>query len=215
MLRAKAGLILAMFLIGAAARLTYSQDRTITLGDVPPAVSSGAFATTTVLPLKKGDVLPAQFVFGHGCTSSWTVRVHGFVNGDRTAKYPVAGIINCTGSDSDSFGVFASTTVIRADTRTNVAQHSGGYLIEANRAVKAGETVPTLLFMRNGIYSIMSIEPAQGQKGKSDAATTQPWLTAFDERLKPSDRTLILAAWRASNDTVAGLFVVPGLLKLE
>lgn len=214
MLRAKAKLILAVSLAGVASTLTYGQGRTLTLSDTPAVLSSGAFSATAVLSLKKGDVLPATFVIGHGCTSTWTVRAHAFVNGDHTVKYPAAGIVNCGGSGSDSFAVFASSTTIKGDIRADSAWHTGGYLIEAKHGVKAGKVIPTLLFMRNGTYSIMSIEPA-GQKEESDGAAAQPWLVIFDERLKPNDRALVLAAWRESTDTVAGLLVVPGLLKLE
>jgi len=202
-----------VLLIGAGGALTYGQDRTITLSAFPATVSTAAFTTTEVLPPEKGQAVPAQFVIGHGCTQSWDVRVHAFVNADRTVKYSVVGLVNCPEFGSRSFGVFASTTLIKMDLESNEASHSGGYLMESKRALKAGETVPSLLFMRGDYYSIMSIEPAQGKQDKGDAAA-QPWLSIFDERLKQSDRTLALQAWQTANDTVPGMLNIPGMFKL-
>jgi hypothetical protein len=203
----------AVLLIGLVAALTYGQNQTITSGEVPPTFSNPAFTSNAVAPLKKGDALPANFVIGHGCMEAWDPRVHVFVNGDQTVKYPVSGVVNCSDSDSGSFAVFASTTVIRTDMRADQASRANGYLIESKRAIKAGEAVPTLIFMGNGVYSIVSIESAHGQTDKGNTAIAEPWLTIFDTRLKPSDQLLVVQAWRASNETVTGLLSVPGLMK--
>jgi hypothetical protein len=205
----------AVLVIGVVGTLTHGQERTITLTAVPPTVSTGAFTTIKVLALEEGHDLPAQFVIGQGCTSVWDVRVHAFVNGDRTVKYPVVGIVSCPQFGSTSFGVFASTTSVKVDLKGDKASHTGGYLMGAKQAIKAGEAVPSLLFMRGDYYSIMSIEPLPRQNGKSDAATVEPLLTIFDEHLKQSDRALALRAWRASNDALSGgVLNVPGLWKL-
>ncbi|MGA9987143.1 MAG: hypothetical protein WBP69_05130 [Terriglobales bacterium] len=200
--------------IGVVGTLAFGQDRTITLSAVPPTVSNGAFTTTKVLALEAGRTLPGQFIIGHGCTQVWDVRVHAFVNGDRTVKYPVIGIVSCPEFESRSFAAFASTTSVKADLKAGQTSHSGGYLIAAKQAIKAGDAIPSLLFMRGDYYSIMSIEPLPQQNGKSDA-TLEPFLTIFDERLKESDRTLALQAWRASNNALSGgVLNIPGLFKL-
>jgi hypothetical protein len=188
------------------------QGQSITIGGSPPTVSTEAFSTTVVVPLQKGQTLAANFVLGEGCTSTWTVRAYAFGSGDRAVKYPVLGIVNCTKAATDGFGVFASSTIIKNALQTSEAQHSGGYLMQTKRPFGVGESVPTLLFMRNKFYSIISIQPSQEQKGE---AATEPWLTIFDERQEPNDQRLVLDTWRKSNETVEKLLAVPGQLRVQ
>jgi hypothetical protein len=175
-------------------------------------VSAAAFTTTAVLGLKGGK-LPANLVIGNGCLQSWDVRTHVFLNGNHKITYPVIGIVGCTGSGSNGITVFAATTVFKADTRIEPSR-SGGYLIEPKQVVKAGDAVPSLLFIGKNFNSIVSIESVTGQKDKGDTSTVQPWLTIFDERLKPSERTAVLDAWRAANSYVATTLKIPGQFKV-
>ena len=191
---------LTVFLIAGVGALSYGQDKAITVGDIPLKVSSKVFTTKPVATFEKGASEPAYFIIRSGGYEGWSVRMRDFVIGEQTVKYPVFGIVNCSGFDSTGYcTMIASTTVFTADIKAGEALRSGGYLIEAKRSVKAGEAVPTLLLIGNSSYSILSIEAAPATKEKGDAAKPQPWLTIFDERLKPGDRSLALETWRSSN----------------
>jgi len=207
---------LLVFLVGATGILTYGQQKTLTVGDVPPAVSSKAFTTTPVVQLKKGEVRPANFIIGNGSQSVWDVRVHEFVTGGHKVRYPVLAIVNCSSSAADgNCSMVASTTVMTVDLKAGEEVYSDGYVLEATRAVKAGETVPTLLFIGKKGQSIMSIEAAPDAKDKGNSAKPQPWLTIFDERLKPSDRSQAVEAWRNSNATAASMLALPEMWKSD
>jgi hypothetical protein len=207
--------VLLIVLVGAWAAPAHGQGQSITIGLSPPAISTEAFSTDVAAPLQKGQTLAANFVIGGGCQSTWTVRAHAFGSGDRAPKFPVIGIVNCSGSAADGFGVFAATTVVKGALRTGEVQHFAGYLVEAKRPVGANESVPTLLFMRKNLYSVISIEQLNQQKDTNKAAVAEPWLTIFDERQTPDDQRLVLETWRKSNDTVANLLAVPGQLQVQ
>lgn len=193
--------------------LAYGQQKTITVGDVPAAVTTKAFVNTPVVQFRKGEVRPANFVIGNGSESLWDVRAHEFVINGHSVRFPVLGIINCSGSTAGAdCSVVASMTNMKVDLRVGEEAHYDGYVLEAARTVKAGETVPTLLIISKKGQSVISIEAAPDAKSKGEAAKPQPWLTIFDERLKQSDRTLTLGAWRDANETVASMLVVPGML---
>jgi hypothetical protein len=124
----------AAVLIAIMATPAYAQNQTITLSEAPPVVRSAAFTTTVAEPLKKGSY-PAWFVLG-GCTSVWTVRMHTFESGERTLRYPVHGIVNCSRSNSEpGFSVFASTTVMGEDEEPGEAVRSGDYLIQTSQGL--------------------------------------------------------------------------------
>ncbi len=201
----------AVFLIVVVGTLAWSQDQN-SASSAPPTVSTAAFTTTAVLGLKGGK-LPANFVIGNGCLQSWDVRAHVFLSGNHKITYPVVGVVDCTDSGSNGITVLAATTVFKADTRVE-SSRSGGYLIEPKQVVKAGDAVPSLLFIGKNFNSVVSIESVPGQKDKSDTSTAQPWLTIFDERLKPSERTAVLDAWRAANSYVSTALKMPGQFKV-
>jgi hypothetical protein len=124
-------------------------------------------------------------------------------------------MVDCPEFESRSFAAFASTTSVKMDLRAGEAARAGGYLIAAKQAIKAGDAVPSLLFMRGDYYSIMSIEPLPKQNEETDTAALEPFLTIFDEHLKEADRTQALQAWRASNNALSGgVLNIPGLFKL-
>lgn len=201
-----------IFVVGAIGMLTYGQQKTLTVGDVPSTVSGKVFMSTPVVQLKKGEVRRANFIIGNGTQSVWDVRVHEFVMREHTIKYPVIGIVSCASSAADGgCSVIASTTVVTADLSAGEEVHSDGYMVQATRAVKAGEKVPTMLFIWKNGQSMTSIEASSEGKSKDDAAKQRPWLTIFDERLQPGDRTHIVDAWRSSKEAVVGLLAMKGM----
>ena len=176
-----------------AAKLTISADY--------PPISKTAFISTPVLPIKKGTILPARGVVeAAGENQGWSISEHDFVIGARTVKYPVFGVVNF--ASIGNFTVIASTTVIKVGLKAGEVLHSDGYLIEAKRAIKAGETIPTVCMEGKGGYSIISIDAVPQAKDKDAHAKPQPCLTLIDERVKLSDRTNVLEAWRLSNESV-------------
>ncbi|MGC1522520.1 MAG: hypothetical protein WA803_13340 [Steroidobacteraceae bacterium] len=191
----------------------------ITLGASPPAVSSKAFNTVAVSDVKAGTY-PSQFVLGKNCKSSWSLSTHRFVNGNGIGtgsggvRFPVFGILNCTGLAPDGFSVYASTTTLLTSIETDKASHVGGYQIESSRSVKAGSVIPTLMFLdQNGGYSILSISPTRTSNDKTDAAASQPWLIISDDHLKPVDKNRVLQAWTESTSSVRSMLAIPGIFK--
>ena len=175
--------------------------------DYPP-IASKAFATTPVQPLHKGTVLPAKGILGPlGLTQMWSLRSHAFTVGSQTLTYPVVGSVRCSNfSDTGSFTrVIASTTQIKVALKAGEALHSGGYLIEASQAIRAGETIPTLLVTFSGKTFILSLEDAP-QSQKKDLAPQPRW-SIVSERASAADRAIALEAWRTANQSAqAGLY---------
>ena len=75
---------LAALLICALSTYAYSQ---ITVGDLP-TVSNRVLLTTCADIIRKGDVLPSNFVIGGGASQVWTVKTQKFLVGDRAIRYP-------------------------------------------------------------------------------------------------------------------------------
>jgi hypothetical protein len=189
-------------LVGVACWPAHGQNAIIpammTLGDTP-TVSSAAFTTTPVETLKKGSEEPASSILGE-CSSAFTVRMHVFANG---VKYPITGLVHCYDLTSQGITVLPTTTVIKEDVDAGQALHSGDYTIRAEKSIKAGVAIPTLLVMlTDNLYSIVSIEPMQGGEAAS------PWLTILNDRTNPSDQAVTLRVWRESNKAVEGLLVM-------
>ena len=184
---------IVVFLFGAVGTLANGQ---ITLGDLPGAVSNKAFTSTPVAPLKKGTVLASSYIMDNWCgKQSWGFDSYDFLIGGNTVTFPVIGLMDCSGSDSTgNYTVLASKTVFAVDIKAGELLHSGGYLIEAKRAIKAGETIPTLLFWGSGGDSFLSIEEAPKAEGNNSTAKPQPLLTIFDEHMKPNERTSVVGA---------------------
>jgi hypothetical protein len=212
---------LAAFLIGVAGSPANSQsvqkiansdgrtviDSEITLGADFPPITSKLFTSTPVLPLKKGTVLPAKAVIAAlGMNQMWSVSQHGFAIGAATLKYPVTGLVRCSNfPNTGSFArVIASTTVIKVDLKTGGGLHSDGYWIEAKRAIKAGETIPTLRIVIGRNSYIVSIEEAPPATNKDAAGNPLPGLTIVREHGPPGDRDVALEAWRIANQSVRG-----------
>jgi hypothetical protein len=167
-----------------------------------PTIATQGFTCAPVLPLKKGAVLPAKGAIGPlGLTQMWSLRQHPFPLGSRTVNYPVIGSVRCSNfSATGSFTrVIASTTSIKADLKAGQLLHSGGYLIQANQPIHAGETIPTLLVVFSDKTFIFSIEEAP-QSQKKDLSP-QPRLAIASERAKPADHDIALEAWRTSNQS--------------
>lgn len=208
-------LALAALLAVAAATLGHAQsarpallDSDIRLVvDYSPIVSK-AFVTTPVEPLRKGRVLPAKGILGPlGLTQMWSLRSHAFAVGSQTLAYPVVGSVRCSNfSDIGSFTrVIASATQIKVALKAGEALHSGGYLIEASQAIRAGETIATLLVSFSGKTFILSLEEAAQSQKKELAA--QPRWSIVSERASAADRAIALEAWRTANQSAkAGLY---------
>jgi hypothetical protein len=208
-------LALAALLALAAATLGHAQsarpaflDSDIRLVVDYPAIVSKAFVSTPVEPLHKGTVLPAKGILGPlGLTQMWSLRSHAFTLGSQTLVYPVAGSVRCSNfSDTGSFTrVIASATQVKVAIKAGEVLHSGGYLIEAGQAIRAGETIPTLLVIFSGKTFILSLEEAARSQKKELAA--QPRLSIVSERASAADRGIALEAWRTANQSArAGLY---------
>jgi hypothetical protein len=192
--------------------LTFAQNRTIDLTVAPPKV-------TTPVEFTGGKALPAQFVIGKGCIAVWDIRTHVFGSGDHAKRLPVAGVVNCSASQSpeSSFLVIASETIFTSDSKVGVPLRAGQYLVQPKQAIKAGVAVPTLLFERSGsVNAVMSIESQGGTEvdrdGFKDAALAEPVLTIFVEQSKADDRANVLQAWRESQ-SLRGMLAIPGMFK--
>jgi hypothetical protein len=164
-----------------------------------------AFVNTPVVPFEQGRRLAAGIILvSDGTVQSWSL-MKDCVIGERTVKYPVVGMVKFPDSGSTKGSVITvvvSRTVISEDIPLGAVLHSGGYLMEAKRAIKAGDIIPTLLIKGDTGDSIMSMEAAPNAVEKGDSGKPQPWLTIFDERPKDTERALALDGWRISNERV-------------
>jgi hypothetical protein len=180
-------------------------DSQITLGTDYPPIANRSFISMPVLQLKKGDVLPSRGVIARlGMDRMLSLRQFDFAIGPRTVHYPVVGLMRCSNfSATGSFvKVIASKTALKADVKAGEAAHSGGFLIEARRAIPARETIPTVRVVFGEKYFIFSIEEAPQAAGQGDAAKLQPLLSIAQEHAAAGDREIALEAWRLSNESV-------------
>jgi len=185
-----------------------AQNQSITANARVPSITTDSFATATAAEIKQGS-LPASFVIGGGCTQAWSVHMHSYdETQSKSLRFPDIGTIKCS-TGSNGFSVYAATTTLKEDIRAGDTKRAGAYSIHSARAVKARTSVPTLLFFAAGGEAVLSIEP-----DRQDATVPQPWLSIFDQRIKPGDRALIYTAWREARKTVATLIAVQGLPKL-
>jgi hypothetical protein len=172
-------------------------DSQITLGTDYPAMANRSFASTPVMQLKRGTVLPSRALIGRlGMDRMVSVRRYNFEIGARTVAYPVVGLMRCSNfSDTGSFvKVIASRTVVRVDAGGQPV-HSGAFAIEAARVIKAGESIPTVRVNFQDKNFIFSIEEAP-------KAATQPMLSIVPIHASAREREVALEAWRLSNQTV-------------
>jgi len=211
-------LALAALLTVAATTLAHAQSNRPTFVDSDirlvvdyPPIASKAFATTPVLPLHKGTVLPAKgIIVPLGLTQMWSLSRHAFALGPQTLTYPVIGSVRCSNfSDTGSFTrVIASTTQVKLALKAGQLLHAGGYLIEASQPLHAGESIPTLLVTFSEKTFIFSLAEAPHSQ-KKDLAP-QPLLSIVSERARPADRDIALEAWRAANQSArASLYTAP------
>lgn len=176
-------------------------DSQITLGTDYPAIRNQTFLSIPVLQLKKGTMLPSRGLIGKlGMDRMLSLRQYDFAIGRRTVSYPVVSLMRCSNfSETGSFvKVIASTTVFKVDLKPGGALHTGGLLIETNRAFKAGEKIPTVRIHFGETYFIFSIEEA----ATAGAAKPLPLLTISPEHTTAHDREIAVEAWRLSNDSV-------------
>ena len=97
---------------------------------------------------------------------------------------------------SDGFhSIFPAVLKAKIDIKAGETVRLDGWQVETKRAVKAGDTVPVLLFGD----ALLSVEPSEGAKDKSDA---KPWFAAYKEGTKLSDRPALVEVWRVENEHV-------------
>jgi hypothetical protein len=150
--------------------------------DITP-VDNKTFTCSTVQPLKKGDNIAAKT----SDDQAWSADKYSFKIGDNTVNYPIMAMVKC--SDGNFQVLFAATTTIKVDIKAGEVIHSEDFEIEAKRAVKAGEIIPTILVGNSPI----SIEAGPQAKDSSDKP--KPFLTIFKDDVKKEDRALALEAW--------------------
>jgi hypothetical protein len=158
------------------------------------AFTNQAFACTPVRPLKKGDVLDADVSSFEAWSKEKTSLLVG--TNKETADHPVLGLVlGDTGVEDTIIPVRMEAKV---DMKPGVPTRSKGWIVEANRAVKAGDTISAVFIsacLRSpddkdkliGGYAILSVE--KNSKGN-------PWFTAFQEHLPSAFRTHATADWK-------------------
>jgi hypothetical protein len=81
----------------------------------------------------------------------------------------------------------------KTDIKAGEKLHSDGYQIEAKRAVKGGHSIPALLVIGSGAYSLVSIEAASDGK---------PWFAVFKDDMKPDARVSAIETWRIAKQHI-------------
>ena len=131
----------------------------------------------------KGEVLVA-YTSESGAMSINTMPV---TDGENVVRYPVMSTIKVLGGEFRI--VLPAVLKAKIIIKTGDIVHYGGYVIEATRTIKAGDSISVLVV---GGTSVLSVEAGEGAK---------PWFTAFKEGAKlNNDRAAAFEAWRIEKD---------------
>jgi hypothetical protein len=163
----------------------------ISIGGNLAAVETKSFTCTPVQVIKSGDKIPAIYEIGEGKTKLWSVSTHPFQAGARQVAYPIAAVV--PSSDGVGHGLFPAVLKAKTDIKAGET-HLDSYLVEAKRAVRAGDFISMLFVMGDNTTSLLSLEA--GSDGK-------PWFTAFKDDTKPGTRVSAIEAWRIAQQYVA------------
>ena len=172
----------------------------IALGFDYPPIARKAFLSAPVIPLPKGTVLPTRGVVGPlGMDRMLTLRQQDFAIGTRTLRYPVIGMMRCSNFPytGEFVMVIASTTLIHENVKSGEVLHTGGFLLQARRAFRAGEKLASVRVLFQQKQFFFSIEEAPEATG----AAPQPLLSIVQEHRSAADLDVALEAWRLSNQS--------------
>jgi hypothetical protein len=141
-------------------------------------IDSKVFSCTPVHLGKKGDGL-ATMVTQSG---SWSIRTETSEIKGKRVTYPF--FMSAKDSKGASHGLFVATVTFKIDLKPGEVVHSEGYRIETKRAIKSGESIPTIYFFT----PIVSIESAPGDQ--------HPAIVISKEAAQPADLTSAEEVWR-------------------
>jgi hypothetical protein len=136
-----------------------SNARTFLAGEITvsvdlASVANKAFTFTLVHPLKAGDVIAAMT----SDDQAWSIDKIPLLIGTNKVQYPILASIKS--SDGNFHTVLPGVLKSKVSINAGVAVHFGGYQIDVDRPVKAGESISSLLVAFAGGYSFLSVEAA-------------------------------------------------------
>jgi hypothetical protein len=172
------------------------------------AFENNSFTYTPVQALKKGDAVAAMV----SEDQAWSVDTagdrqrrqdeKGYSTKGRTssrdltamlAECPVVAMVKT--SDGNFHSLYPAILKAKTDIKAGNVVHSDGYQIQAERSVKAGESISVLVLGD----AILSIEAAPSP---SVVAHSKPWFTAFKDDMKPNDHASAIEAWRTEKQHI-------------
>jgi len=163
----------------------------IPLGYAHPPIAGSAYRNTTVVPLKKGSVLPSRGIVGPlGMDRMLSLRQYDFTVGGQRQRFPVISLMRCSNfPDTGEFVmVIASTTAIQSNLKSGDVLDQEGFQLESRRAFRSGENVPSLRILFQHKKFILSLEAVQG--------SSQPALSISPDLANAGQRAIALEAWK-------------------
>lgn len=163
----------------------------IPLGYAHPPIAGSAFHNTTVVPLKKGSVLPSRGIVGPlGLDRMLSLRQYDFTFGGRKQRFPVISLLRCSNfPDTGEFVMaIASTTDIRRNLKSGDVLQQEGFQLESRRAFRSGEKIPSLRLLFQHKKFIVSLEAVEG--------SSKPALSISPDLASAGQRAIALEAWK-------------------
>jgi hypothetical protein len=174
-------------------------DSRILVGTGYPVIESKDFRSQTTIPLPQNSTLTARGEIGpHGLTRMLSLRQIKVNLGSSSILYPAISQIRCSNFPytGEFVRVIASDTAIKVNLGSSPL-HSGGYLIQAGRPIKSGESLPTVRVVFQGGTFIFSFE--QTPQMNTPDAQPKPALIIAPEHATADNREVALEAWRLAN----------------
>lgn len=156
--------------------------------DIKSDLATGAehtsFGYKVAHPLKQGDKVAVQM----SEDQTWSLEKHSMQVGTKTFECPILAEVKC--SDGKFRSLLPAILTAKSDIIAGSVIHTDGFEIEANRSIKAGDSISMLLVGD----ALLSIEMAE--------ADTKPLLTVFKTGTQPNERASAAEAWRITLDHV-------------
>jgi hypothetical protein len=169
----------------------------IPLGFDHPPIAGSSFRNTTAIPLPKGSVLPSRAILGPlGMDRMLSLRQYDFTVGSRRLRFPVISLMRCSNfpNTGEFVQVVASTTAILRNLKSGETLQEHGYRVEARRALRSGEKLPSLRILFQRKKFIFSLEATPGPSPK-------PVLSIAKDLLTEHDRAIAMEAWRLAQQS--------------
>ena len=114
-----------------------------------------------------------------------------FQAGKTKINFPVISVLTI---NNDDFFMYPGELIAKSDMIGDSKYATEYYQVEVNHTIKAGESVPVFLFLKDSkISAVISIQADETVKRTKDS---DPWIIAYSEKILANDRVGIIKTWR-------------------